>query len=313
MGGELHAAAATYHRAVVMSAAGVYAAVKRYWVSLGSPGGGGRGFSQAVRGFTERLVRRHVRAVTVIAVRHARLERALRLGETYSVGEVEAPTLGVLRREFVDAVRVHVPAALRPVAGYVPYDPEGYGSGGVRVKQASLGDVLDAIEREEVLTAAEIQEQLNIVLEPIEGGGWVVDESEGERLDKLGSRAAARSERVVMNAARGVDIARADNDPQIWGAVRVHQPNPSDGKPCAWCAALMSRGAVYRNKRVAKYKAGGGDLEKFHENCHCEVYVVYSREEYENDPRFSDNRRYLEMWERAGRDMSTYRKMFFDH
>lgn len=68
--------------------------------------------------------------------------------------------------------------------------------------------------------------------------------------------------RHVLNGARDTVLQSAQADKQSIGWARV-----TDGTPCAFCALLASRGAVYWDESTADFQA--------HDHCGCQAIPVY--------------------------------------
>ena len=118
-----------------------------------------------------------------------------------------------------------------------------------------------------------------------------------------GAHAAGAADRDAQMGGRDLLDAYAQADRTVLGWARVTAPNP-----CWFCAMLASRGAVYRSGWTARYRgrasrrqAVGADLpqgwedwspdrlaaweeaqglNRFHDNCHCTLIPVYSREDW---------------------------------
>lgn len=72
--------------------------------------------------------------------------------------------------------------------------------------------------------------------------------------------------RHTANAGRDTILNTARRDPRALGWARV-----TDGSPCAFCAMLASRGAVYQSESTA------GDA--YHDRCGCFAAPVYSTDD----------------------------------
>lgn len=68
--------------------------------------------------------------------------------------------------------------------------------------------------------------------------------------------------------AKGRRIVR----PFAWARV----VNPTKNGPCGFCAMLASRGPVYTSARAA-----GVGVDKFHDNCACEIVAVFTSKAWE--------------------------------
>lgn len=119
-----------------------------------------------------------------------------------------------------------------------------------------------------------------------------VDQVRGEAHEDAGNRQAASAERNAVNGGRQAIQAMAAKDHRVVAYARVSRT----GTPCAWCAMLISRGAVYKTRQSAER---GEDGDGYHDNCHCYAEPIFSVEHYDRDPRFDLNREYSELWARA--------------
>lgn len=85
-------------------------------------------------------------------------------------------------------------------------------------------------------------------------------------------KTAGAAYRHTANGGRVTIKGTLHRDEAAIGWARV-----SDGRPCAFCAMLCSRGAVYESATTAGVSEDG---DKYHDNCGCFVVPVYTR----NDP-----------------------------
>lgn len=105
-----------------------------------------------------------------------------------------------------------------------------------------------------------------------------------EQLAKLdqttAAKAAGRSDLSVLDPGRRLihEVGSADGKRLAW--MRVTGPTP-----CAFCAMLASRGAVYKSERSALFD-GYGKL--YHPNCHCTVIPVFT-----DNPVYSKRDKYF--------------------
>lgn len=100
----------------------------------------------------------------------------------------------------------------------------------------------------------------------------------------MGNRLTGSVERLVLAGERDTVHATVDESDEIVGWRRV-----GDGDPCAWCAMLISRGAVYKSRASAlgvvgrrgrKRRAGGRALgQGYHDNDGCTAEPLYEHEE----------------------------------
>jgi len=95
--------------------------------------------------------------------------------------------------------------------------------------------------------------------------------------------------RQVLNGGRETLLGSVDRDPVALGYARV-----TDGKPCAFCAMLASRGPVYRSNARATVARDGA---KYHRACGCTSEPVFSREQ----PWPGKGREFADLWKQAKR------------
>jgi hypothetical protein len=95
--------------------------------------------------------------------------------------------------------------------------------------------------------------------------------------------------RLVSNGGRDTIVRTAETDRTANGWARV-----TSGKPCAFCAMLASRGAVY-----------AGDF-KSHDGCHCTAELRY-RNESALPP---GSERWADLWDQARSDPGDTVKVF---
>ena len=88
----------------------------------------------------------------------------------------------------------------------------------------------------------------------------------------MANRLAGSAQRLAMEGERRTVENTIDESAEIVGWRRV-----SDGDPCAFCAMLISRGAVYKSGRAAGDVAFGG--MPYHDNDGCTAVPVYVHEE----------------------------------
>lgn len=102
---------------------------------------------------------------------------------------------------------------------------------------------------------------------------------------------AGSAKRLVLNAGREYLVNASILDPAADGFARI-----SDGRPCHFCAMLVSRGPVY-SRDTANFEA--------HDKCGCGVRLVYPDDP---DGGWSNQARAQEsLWDATG-DLSTFRR-----
>jgi hypothetical protein len=135
-------------------------------------------------------------------------------------------------------------------------------------------------------------------------------------MNNAGALAAGAADRDALMGGRDLLEATARADQAVVGWARVTAPNP-----CDFCAMLASRGAVYRSEWSASYRgqlgrsgavdkpAGweswtpeqlltwevGRGVQRFHDNCHCTIIPVYSREDWLPE----ESQAFRELWMHA--------------
>lgn len=87
------------------------------------------------------------------------------------------------------------------------------------------------------------------------------------------SQVAGTVVRQVANGSRETTFGSMKRDSASKGWARV-----TDGKACAFCAMLASRGPVYSTKGTADFQT--------HDRCGCEAIVVYSGDGWTDQSRF---------------------------
>lgn len=225
-----------------------------------------------------------------LAIAYYRLVRALRIGTTVAHGESagDVVSLEQLRKDFeeiVDFIDVETGEGDgEPIPSNVHLVED---DDDITVED--IGDIDQIVAEMDEAAQAEAIDQLDNLgnenlIKAIDRGD---DETEAYRTAR--ARQAAAAMRISMNAARGLVYNLADTDLKIIGWVRYSQT----GDPCGWCAMLISRGLVYKTRASASGDVG--DVDKYHENCHCVAVPVFSAEQY-NAPLFDQNREYDALW-----------------
>jgi hypothetical protein len=83
--------------------------------------------------------------------------------------------------------------------------------------------------------------------------------------------------RIALDGGRSTLAATVEADPAALGWYRV-----TDGDPCAFCALVASRGAVYKDEfsagEVANTQFVGAGMFKYHNHCGCTIAPVFSRD-----------------------------------
>lgn len=235
-----------------------------------------------------------------LAIAYYRLMRALFTGQTFTApGErSEATTLGDLRQEFMDTAREALPdQRLRPTR-----QTRGL------FRRAGLGaDIqdLDTDENDLVVESEDFDWPSDLTEDGAESTTetrlkGILDELAKRRKDREDKAKAAYEAAAVkqagiiqqntMNAGRSTVHLAIQNDSSAIGYVRASKT----GDPCYFCAMLISRGIYYKTERGALRRSSDG--EKYHDNCNCTAYPVYSRSQYDTDPRFALNKELDALW-----------------
>ncbi|MFJ4796940.1 VG15 protein [Kitasatospora purpeofusca] len=118
---------------------------------------------------------------------------------------------------------------------------------------------------------------------------------------EAGAVAAGAADREALRGGRDLVATASRQDTRVLGWARV-----TDGDPCAWCAMLASRGAVYKSRESAALKDSDEppvdpeDVERFHPLCHCQTVPVYSRTHFISE----DAKRLRADWDRVTRGLT---------
>lgn len=116
-----------------------------------------------------------------------------------------------------------------------------------------------------------------------------------EKATEVAMAATARSGmRLALNGGRTTVIRTVEADDRAIGYVRV-----TSGSPCAFCAMLASRGAVYKTEMASEMAATGRRVrgtrqpgDKYHDGCHCTAKPVFTPD----DPQLDEAERFRELW-----------------
>lgn len=122
-----------------------------------------------------------------------------------------------------------------------------------------LAELEDAIQSE----AEKLAEAANDLMTE---DGDKVSERVREVLDKHADIVAGTADQGVMVQGRNVEEDVRLHDKRVKAYYRVTGSNP-----CAFCAMLASRGAVY----YSKASAGGTPETAYHLNCHCRAIAIW--------------------------------------
>ncbi|XVV02771.1 hypothetical protein ACQPW3_36290 [Actinosynnema sp. CA-248983] len=263
-----------------------------------------------------------------LAMAYYRLVRALRTGTTIADPRRPNPpyvTLSMLRAEFAALTSTDAPQGDAEEAASTTSRPTPEGSAeseprpegrppDLRAETLAeppeddripvetidgLGRELERLEREaeaearlalEVLGLDNLDSKLDEIDE--EQPASDVDALRAEAHRKAGARQAAAAERVAMNGARSATWATGRRDRRVLGYVRLSRT----GTPCGWCAMLISRGAVYKSAEGSSADVTFGDLDKYHDGCHCYAEPIFSDDQFDSSSLTNLNRRYKAEW-----------------
>lgn len=182
----------------------------------------------------------------------------------------------------------------------------------VQVDEFDWPEEPDAFERAAVasLTAtgpAKVREELERLESREDAGRGRLDDTDfladlNDAMTNAGVTSAGAADREALRGGRDLISQASRADRRVRGWARV-----TDGGPCAFCAMLASRGAIYRSEAEAFFRGRDGateipedpdellKLEKYHNNCHCQVVPIYNR----NDFLTPEARQLSKDWERV--------------
>ncbi len=109
-----------------------------------------------------------------------------------------------------------------------------------------------------------------------------------DALDRMAVTVSGTATRLALEGGRDVveNSVREDDDALGWARI-------SDGDPCAWCAMLLSRGAIYKSAKTAGSVAHGGEL--FHDHDGCQIVPIFDK----NSPLVAQADDLYEQWKRV--------------
>lgn len=108
--------------------------------------------------------------------------------------------------------------------------------------------------------------------------------------ETMAKRMSGAAQRIAMDGQRRTVEETVERSDEIVGWRRV-----SDGNPCAWCAMLIGRGAVYKSRRSATSVVGRRGVargtgpqaraigQSYHDNDGCTAVPLYVDEEEPED------------------------------
>lgn len=119
----------------------------------------------------------------------------------------------------------------------------------------------------------------------------------GEKLERamvIGETlSAAAAMRWALTGGRDTILGSIRSDRNALGWARA-----TSGTPCAFCAMLASRGAVYRSEQTASFQA--------HDSCACFPEPAFSRDA---DPP-PGTERYHDLWEQSDGTLKDFRRIY---
>ncbi|MEV4434803.1 hypothetical protein [Streptomyces sp. NPDC049585] len=219
-----------------------------------------------------------------LAVAFYRLLRALETGTVVNLPgaeTAEGPTLAGLWAEFGKVAGHHAGSA--SLGGHLPVDDTPWAGYDERTEQrraegafhrevtARLDKARGAAERRGRLDDPEFEKEL------------------AEVMTTARQEAARTGSQVAEDGGREALAEAIRSDPKALGYYRE-----TDADPCAWCAMLGGRGAVYKSAQ----SAGLSDGHRYHPDCHCQPRPVFSRTHTLPEA----NQRYMRLWREKSAD-----------
>lgn len=111
-----------------------------------------------------------------------------------------------------------------------------------------------------------------------------------DRLAAAETKAAGAAQKIVADVGRDTIVEALEEDSEALGWARV-----TDSDPCAFCALMSSRGAVFHSEETAGGRANrrfkGGGTYKFHDHCSCTVLPIFAGQHWQPPE-------YVQEWER---------------
>jgi hypothetical protein len=251
-----------------------------------------------------------------LAIAYYRLQRGLTTDHTIAVdGETAGDTISL------EELRVQFEDVLDEIEGVTTGDEE-FVSGGTEAITPQAPPELQAVDEDaDILIEAQDDLDLNALMDAADAAA---EDEIRELAQKLGidnfakkfaaadkkreksreaakakafedasNRQAAAAMRIMMNAARGLIYDLAGTDLRIKGWVRYSQT----GKPCGFCAMLISRQVLYRTRATAQHKGENQEENKYHDNCKCTTVPIFDVAQFENSVLFNQNRYYARLWQ----------------
>lgn len=115
--------------------------------------------------------------------------------------------------------------------------------------------------------------------------------------DTAMAAAARAGMRLALNGGRSTVTKTVEADDRAIGYVRV-----TSGNPCAFCAMLASRGAVYKTEMAGEMASVGYRVrgtrqpgDRYHDGCHCTAKPVYMPD----DPQLNEADKFRQLWDES--------------
>jgi hypothetical protein len=249
-----------------------------------------------------------------LGLAYYRLVRALRTGTTipspYKRDEPERVSLEMLRQEFEALVAEHTGEGSTEVNA--PDEPSGDDDSIVVEESERLPEAL-AASGENVIPYTEtlLKEMADVASNKVNAIPDDTPNKDARATARAlhlqhGAMIAASGSRIAMNGGRNATNQASARDPRVKGWVRQHGGND---RPCYFCAMLISRRVLYKSEMTAGLGPRedgrvflGDGLFKFHDNCHCRAVEVFSDVDFMSNPKYAQNRKYADLWDRHIKD-----------
>lgn len=148
---------------------------------------------------------------------------------------------------------------------------------------------------------ARVHALLDDLPDPDDSGRGRLDDPEFlADLESAGRGAAQAADREAIRSGRDLIERASRSDKRVLGWARV-----TDGNPCAFCAMLAARGAIYKSRATAEVARSDNlpsdpmELSRYHNGCHCQMVPVYSRADFHTP----ESRRLKGEWEEVTRGL----------
>lgn len=115
--------------------------------------------------------------------------------------------------------------------------------------------------------------------------------SASQAVDRAGVTLSGTASRLALEGGRSVIDETVQSDEAAIGWMRI-----TDADPCAWCAMMASRGAIYKSAETAGRAKNdrfvGEGAFKWHDHCGCAAAPVWSHD----DPRLEHADNLYDQW-----------------